>query len=151
MATSVPVPIAMPRSAWASAAASLTPSPTIATRRPSPCRSATAATLSAGSTSAITSGGVDADLGGDRGGGGRVVTGEQHGPQAQPAEFGDRLGAGGFHGVGDDQQAADSAVPTDPDDRPAGRLRDPLGLFQLGVRCCAHSWASQDTRPAATA
>ena len=35
MATSVPVPIARPRSAWASAAASLTPSPTIATTRPS--------------------------------------------------------------------------------------------------------------------
>ena len=33
MATSVPVPIARPRSAWASAAASLTPSPTIATTR----------------------------------------------------------------------------------------------------------------------
>ena len=33
-ATSVPVPIAMPRSAWASAAASLTPSPTMATTLP---------------------------------------------------------------------------------------------------------------------
>ena len=62
IATSVPVPIARPRSAWASAAASLTPSPTIATTRPSrlqppsrrrPCP--------AGSTSAMTVG-VDADL-----------------------------------------------------------------------------------------
>ena len=35
MATSVPVPIAMPTSAWASAGASLMPSPTIATRLPS--------------------------------------------------------------------------------------------------------------------
>ena len=35
IATSVPVPIARPRSAWASAGASLTPSPTIATTRPS--------------------------------------------------------------------------------------------------------------------
>ena len=34
IATSVPVPIAIPRSAWASAGASLTPSPTIATTRP---------------------------------------------------------------------------------------------------------------------
>ena len=35
MATSVPVPMAMPTSAWASAGASLMPSPTMATRRPS--------------------------------------------------------------------------------------------------------------------
>ena len=49
IATSVPVPMARPRSAWASAAASLTPSPTIATtsalrpagaRRRRPCRRA---------------------------------------------------------------------------------------------------------------
>ena len=37
MATSVPVPMAMPRSAWARAAASFTPSPTMATTRPSAC------------------------------------------------------------------------------------------------------------------
>ena len=37
IATSVPVPIARPRSAWASAGASLTPSPTIATTSPSRC------------------------------------------------------------------------------------------------------------------
>ena len=35
IAMSVPVPIARPRSAWARAGASLTPSPTIATTRPS--------------------------------------------------------------------------------------------------------------------
>ena len=35
MATSVPVPMAHPTSAWASAGASLIPSPTIATRCPS--------------------------------------------------------------------------------------------------------------------
>ena len=34
MATSVPVPMAMPRSAWTRAGASLTPSPTMATTRP---------------------------------------------------------------------------------------------------------------------
>ena len=54
MATSVPAPIAIPRSAWASAGASLTPSPTIATLRPLRCSSATLLALSAGSTSAIT-------------------------------------------------------------------------------------------------
>ena len=36
MATSAPVPMAMPRSAWASAGASLMPSPTMATVRPRP-------------------------------------------------------------------------------------------------------------------
>ncbi len=54
MAASVPVPIARPRSAWASAAASLTPSPTMATDLPSAWRRLTTATLSSGSTSATT-------------------------------------------------------------------------------------------------
>ena len=48
IATSVPVPMASPRSARASAAASLTPSPTMATTRPSFCRRATTSSLSAG-------------------------------------------------------------------------------------------------------
>ena len=55
IATSVPVPIARPRSAWASAGASLTPSPAIATTRPSACRRSTTAALSEGRTSAMTS------------------------------------------------------------------------------------------------
>ena len=54
MATSAPVPIATPRSARASAGASLMPSPTIATRRPSAWSRSIVASLSAGSTSAIT-------------------------------------------------------------------------------------------------
>ena len=55
MATSVPVPIARPRSAWARAAASLTPSPTMATVLPFFCRSAMTVSLSWGRTSAMTS------------------------------------------------------------------------------------------------
>ena len=47
--------MAMPTSARASAGASLTPSPTIATVRPRPCSSATVRSLSSGSTSANTS------------------------------------------------------------------------------------------------
>src|SRR4029450_8415465 len=54
MATSVPVPMARPRSAWASAAASLTPSPTMATTWPSDWSRLTTSTLSAGRTSAMT-------------------------------------------------------------------------------------------------
>ena len=54
IATSVPVPIASPTSAWASAGASLMPSPTIATTRPSACSRMITAALSWGSTSAST-------------------------------------------------------------------------------------------------
>src|SRR5437763_980504 len=55
IATSVPVPIAMPTSAAASAGASLTPSPAIATTRPSRRSRSTTALFWSGSTSASTS------------------------------------------------------------------------------------------------
>ena len=56
MATSVPAPMAMPTSARASAGASLTPSPTIATLQPAaPAARRPCASLSSGSTSAKTS------------------------------------------------------------------------------------------------
>ena len=55
IATSVPVPIAMPTSALANAGASLMPSPAIATTRPSRCNFSTSASLSAGLTSPCTS------------------------------------------------------------------------------------------------
>ena len=54
LATSVPEPMAMPRSARARAGASLMPSPTIATRRPSAWRRSTSATFWSGNTSAST-------------------------------------------------------------------------------------------------
>ena len=52
MAMSLPPPMAIPRSASASAALSLMPSPTIATRRPRACNSRTKAAFSCGSTPA---------------------------------------------------------------------------------------------------
>ena len=55
IATSVPVPIAMPTSACASAGASLMPSPAIATMRPCCCSRAIASRFWSGSTSAMTS------------------------------------------------------------------------------------------------
>ena len=55
IATSVPDPIAMPTSAAASAGASLTPSPAIATTRPSAFSFATTALFWSGRTSASTS------------------------------------------------------------------------------------------------
>lgn len=51
-ATSVPLPMAIPTSAWARAGLSLTPSPTIATRAPASCSLWILATLCEGSTSA---------------------------------------------------------------------------------------------------
>ncbi len=54
MATSVPVPMAIPTSDWASAGASFTPSPTMATRKPCPCNFFISAALSPGNTSART-------------------------------------------------------------------------------------------------
>mmetsp|Transcript_1415 Transcript_1415/g.1911 ORF Transcript_1415/g.1911 Transcript_1415/m.1911 type:complete len:330 (+) Transcript_1415:2451-3440(+) len=54
IATSVPAPIAIPTSALASAGESFTPSPIMATRKPSPCNFAMQSAFSPGSTSAIT-------------------------------------------------------------------------------------------------
>ena len=54
-ATSEPAPIEIPRSAEARAAASFTPSPTIATCRPSACRSLMSDNFSEGLSSAYTS------------------------------------------------------------------------------------------------
>ena len=113
MATSVPVPIARPRSAVASAAASLTPSPTIATRAPSRCSRSTTATLSAGRTWATTS--VDPDLAGGRPGRALVVAGEQDRPQAERPQLGDRLRGRRLHRVAQHQHAAGRAVPGDHD------------------------------------
>ena len=55
MATSAPVPMAMPTSAAASAGASLTPSPAMATFAPLACSSSISAFLASGSMSARTS------------------------------------------------------------------------------------------------
>ncbi len=109
IATSVPVPIAIPRSACASAPASFTPSPTIATTRPSACSRSTTRTLSAGSTSAITS--SMPTCGRDRARRGLVVAGEQHRRQPERAQLGDRRGARGLHRVGHHERAAQHAVP----------------------------------------
>ena len=54
-ARSAPVPMAMPASAWASAPASLMPSPTMPTRRPLCCSARMRASLPAGSSPASTS------------------------------------------------------------------------------------------------
>ena len=85
IATSVPVPMARPRSAWASAGASLTPSPTMATTRPSRLQAADDLGLAGGQD--VGDDLADADLGGDRGGGRGVVARQQHGPEAERLEL----------------------------------------------------------------
>ena len=115
------MPIASPRSACASAAASLTPSPTIATTRPSVLQPLDHVDLVGGQHAGDHL--VDADLGGDRAGGPLVVAGEQHRRQPEAAQPAHRLGGGRLHGVGDDEHAARPAVPADRDRRCGRRPR----------------------------
>ena len=89
MATSVPVPIATPTSAEASAGASLIPSPTIATAVPSAWSAATAAALPSGRTSASTRSMPDGAR--DRLGGPLVVAGQHRDLEAEAMQFGDGL------------------------------------------------------------
>ena len=117
IATSAPVPIAIPRSASASAGASLTPSPTIATTRPSACSRRTTSAFSAGSTSAMTSS-MPTRLG-DRARGRLVVAGHEDRAQAELAQPPHGLRRARLGLVGDDEQRARRAVPAADDRRQA--------------------------------
>ena len=146
MATSVPVPMARPRSAWASAAASLTPSPTIATTLPSACSRLTTSTLSAGSTSAITV--VDADLGGDRRGR-RPRCRRSAAPGVRPSA---RSRATASADVGltvsaTDEDAAGPAVPADRDGGAPPALGRAGGAASSSAGSCSAASASS-ARPA---
>ena len=88
-AACVPEFIARPTSAWASAGASLVPSPTIATSRPPACSARMRASLSSGRGLGDVV--VDAGFGGDRGGGERVVAGDHHRAHAHRAQPGEAL------------------------------------------------------------
>ena len=110
MATSVPVPMAMPRSACASAGASFTPSPTTATRWPSACSARTTSTFSPGSTSATTR--SMPDLGRDRVGGRLAVAGDHDRLEPELVQRGDRVARRRLHGVGHDERGRGTvAVP----------------------------------------
>ena len=145
IAASVPVPMASPRSAWASAAASLTPSPTMATTLPSACSRLTTSTLSAGSTSAITSSmptsaaTVRATA--------SLSPVSSTGVEPEGAQPRDRLGAGRLDRVGHDQHRARLAVPADRDGGTARRPAPaPARRSSSAGRCCDHS--AQQLRPA---
>ena len=129
MATSVPVPMLRPRSAWASAGASLTPSPTIATTRPSACRRRITSALPDGHD--LGDDLVDADLGGDRAGGRLVVAGQQHRAQPERLQRGDGLGGAVLDGVGDDEDRGHLAVPAGGDRGLPARLGGAAGGVEL--------------------
>ena len=120
IATSVPVPIAIPRSACASAGASLTPSPTIATMRPSACRRVTTSRLAGGQH--LGDDVVDADARRDGVGRRRVVAGQQDRAQPELAQLLHRLARARLDPVGDDEQRLRRAVPA------GGDRGAPLGL-----------------------
>ncbi len=122
MATSVPVPMAMPRSDCASAGASLTPSPTTATCLPSAWSARTTSTFSPGSTPAIDA--VDADVGRDRVGRLLPVARDHDRREPELVQRRDRVARRGLHRVGHDERAAHLAVPARRTRR-CGRRRAP--------------------------
>ncbi len=89
LAAWVPVFMATATSAWASAGASLVPSPVMATSRPSAWYSRISLSLASGVACGQEV--VDAGLGGDGGGGQRVVAGDHHRLDAHPAQLGEAL------------------------------------------------------------
>ena len=114
MATSAPVPMAMPRSAWASAGASLIPSPTIATIAPPACSRSIAAALSAGRTSATIRSGPIPTCGADGLRGLPPVPGQHPDLDAGAPQPLHRLGGAGLDGVGEADDADRAAVARDP-------------------------------------
>ena len=97
LAAEVPVFIATPTSAWASAGASFVPSPVIATRRPPSCSVLISAILSSGVASARKS--STPGLGGDRLGGQRVVAGDHHRADAHGPQLVEPLAHAGLDDV----------------------------------------------------
>ena len=128
IATSAPVPMATPRSARASAGASLMPSPTIATLWPSACRRSMTASLSPGRTSAMTFSAGDPDLARDGLGGGAGVAREQPHDHAGGPEVADRLGGLGLDRVRDGDETRRRAVDRDEHHGPAVRGDGSRGL-----------------------
>ena len=113
IATSVPPPMAMPTSAAASAGASLTPSPTMATRRPSPRSRCTTSLLRSGSTPASISS-MPSVLR-HRARGGQIVAGQHHDAQAVAAQRRKRGLRRRLDRIGDRDDAGGAAVDRDID------------------------------------
>ena len=111
IATSAPVPMAMPTSAAASAAASLMPSPAMATTCPCCLQLADLRGLLGAAAPRRARGRCrPAAAIGVRGGG--VVAGEHPHLEAERLQLGDRLGGFGLDGVGDDDHGRPAAPST---------------------------------------
>ena len=113
MATSVPELIASPTSAAARAGASLTPSPAIATTRPSLAEPLDDVALVVGQHVGLDP--VDAEAAGDGFGGDPVVAGEHDDLDALGTERLERFGGGRLDRVGDGEDARHRAVDADED------------------------------------
>ena len=117
-AAEVPVFMATPTSAWASAGASFVPSPVIATIRPFACSSLISAIFASGVASARKSS-TPASCG-DHGGGDAVVAGDHHRADAHPPQLVEAL----VHAALDDVLQVDDAeheVVLRDDERRAAR------------------------------
>ncbi len=98
MATSVPVPIAMPTSAAAKAGASLTPSPAMATTG-LPAQALDHLALFLGQHLGLDLG--YSELASNGIGGRSIIPGQHHDANAVSLERGQRFGRGGFDRIGD--------------------------------------------------
>ncbi len=133
-AACVPVFMATPTSACASAGASLVPSPHIATSLPLACSSRISLQLVLGRR--LRQEIVDAGFGGDRRRGHRIVAGDHHGADAHAAQFGEALADAALDDVLEMDDAEQAAVLGDRQRRAAG-LGDLVGDrldFARGVR-----------------
>ena len=104
-ATSVPEASAMPMSAWASAGASLMPSPTIATTWPAASQPLDLVPLAGGQHPGHHL--VDAEAAGDAPSGARLIPGQQHRRETQGAHLRDGLRRLGAERVVEDDRADD--------------------------------------------
>ena len=131
IATSAPVPMAMPTSAAASAGASLTPSPAIATTRPSRRSFSITALLAVGQHLGLDLG--DAELSRHRHRGGAVVAGQHDDGDAVGLQRCERLRGAFLHRIGDGDDARGLAVDGD-EDRGRALAAEPLGLLLKRLR-----------------
>ena len=136
MATSVPVPMAMPTSAAARAGASLTPSPAMATTRPSARSALDDVALVVGQHLGLDP--VDAQAAGDGLGGDLVVAGEHDDLDALRSQRLERGGGGLLDGVGDGEHARDAGRRRRR--RRRWRRRRAAGRPRRPARPCPRPW-----------
>ena len=136
----------MPRSAWASAGASLIPSPTIATTPPARLQFIHDGRLALGQDPAARPPGGNPDCLGDGGNRRRLVARDE--PDLDPGlgQPGDGLAGLRPDRVADPQDPADRAVDRDEDERPAGAVAPGIGLARGPDRSASSIPSSASSR-----